>query len=94
MTEQENLYPAFPPDSRPSVSIGLPFHKACRHHVVNSFKANKVYIIVSKTISETSTFSTLREELGDLVAGIRYGIRQHVPWDDVIEIAKGEALPI
>jgi hypothetical protein len=90
MPGQESFYPAFPPDLRPYISLGLPFSEACRKHVLSTYKAQKVYIIVSSSISRTSTFTTLKDELGDKVVGVRYGIRQHVPWQDVLEIAQGQ----
>lgn len=93
MTDQESFYPAFPPDSRPSVSSGLSFSQACRKHVAETYKAVKVYLIVSKSISQTSTFAELRDELSGKVAGVRYGIRQHVPWEDVVDIANGVSVP-
>jgi hypothetical protein len=40
-----------------------------------------------KTISTTPNFTALQSALGNLVVGTRYGIRQHVPFPDVLEVA-------
>jgi hypothetical protein len=92
MASNEVYHAAFPGHTRPFISIGLPFAQACRQHVTNTFKSKRVYIIVSKSISQTETFSNLRDELSDSIAGIRYGIKQHVPWQDVIEVANGMSM--
>ncbi|KAK3317053.1 alcohol dehydrogenase [Apodospora peruviana] len=83
--EGETYFQALQP--KPYVSIGIPFAQSCKHHVVETFGASRAYIIVSKSISTTDAFVTLKEALGDRVVGIRYGIRQHVPWPDVLEVA-------
>lgn len=87
-TTEEQYFQAFPGSDRPYVSIGLPFEEACKKHAFSTFNAKKVYIIVSNSISKTDNFSKLKDALGDNVVGIRYGIRQHVPWTDVLEIAQ------
>jgi alcohol dehydrogenase class IV len=72
----------------PFVSTGAPFAEACKHHATETFGASRIYIIVSKSISTTENFATLRGALGKRVVGVRYGIRQHVPWPDVLEAAR------
>ncbi|TEY67429.1 hypothetical protein BOTCAL_0126g00200 [Botryotinia calthae] len=84
----ETYTPAFPPQTKPHISTGIPFPEACAHHIKDTFHASKVYIIVSNSISKTSNFTSLRERLGDLVVGVRYGIKPHTPWDDVLEIVQ------
>jgi len=79
---------AFPSKSKPYISTGLPFPKACAHHVTNTFHASKAYVIVSNSISKTDNFVSLRKALGDKVVGVRNGIKPHTPWDDVLEIVK------
>ena len=79
---------AFPSTSKPFISTGLKFSKACAHHVTNTFHAAKVYIIVSASISKTENFESLKQELGDKIVGVRYGIKPHTPWTDVLEIVK------
>ncbi|KAI9643100.1 hypothetical protein NHQ30_008835 [Ciborinia camelliae] len=82
----ETYTPAFPPKSKPYISTGIPFPEACAHHIKNTFHASKVYIIVSNSISKTSNFSTLKQRLDDQVIGVRFGIKPHTPWDDILEI--------
>ena len=82
----ETYRQAFPPKPKPHISTGLSFPQACAHHVTNTFRASKVYVIVSKSISKTSNFKSLQDALGDKIVGVRYGIKPHTPWDDVIEI--------
>ncbi|KAL2071615.1 hypothetical protein VTL71DRAFT_12850 [Oculimacula yallundae] len=83
---KETYRPAFPPDSKPFISTGLPFTEACAHHISNTFHASKVYIIVSNSISKTENFTHLEEVLGEKVVGVRKGIKPHTPWDDTVEI--------
>jgi alcohol dehydrogenase class IV len=85
-TKGERYRPAFPPNPKPYISTGLPFHKACAHHITNTFQASKIYLIVSSSISKTENFSLLQSEIGDKIAAIRYGIKPHTPWTDVLEI--------
>lgn len=92
MASNEVYFAAFPGHSRPFISIGLPFSQACRQHVTNTFKSKRVYIIVSQSISQTETFFVLRDVLSDCIAGVRFGIKQHVPWQDVIEVANGMSI--
>lgn len=84
----EQYFLAVPPNSRPHVSTGLPFTEACVHHVENTFKASQVYIVVSRSMKATDAFTSLERALSGKIAGVWPGIRQHVPWDDVVEIAK------
>jgi alcohol dehydrogenase class IV len=82
----ETYRPAFPPKPKPHISTGLPFYVACAYHITNTFKASKVYIIVSNSISKTENFTQLQKELGDKIVGVRKGIKPHTPWDDLVEI--------
>lgn len=84
----ETYYPAFPPSTKPHISLGLPFPEACAHHVTNTFQALKVYVIVSYSISKTKNFTRLQDALGDKIVGVRKGIKPHTPWDDIVEIVK------
>lgn len=77
---------AFPPKPKPHISTGLPFPQAAAHHISNTFKSSKVYVIVSNSISKTSYFKSLQDALGDKIVGVRKGIKPHTPWDDVLEI--------
>ncbi|CZR66511.1 related to aldehyde-alcohol dehydrogenase [Phialocephala subalpina] len=84
--EGETYYLAFPPNPKPYISTGLPFEKACAHHVTNTFHASKLYVIVSASISKTENFAKLQLGLEGKIVGIRYGIKPHTPWTDVLEI--------
>ena len=88
MAAQEIYREAFPPKTTPHISTGLPFPQASAHNITNTFHASKVYVIVSNSISKTSNFKSLQDALGDKIVGVRYGIKPHTPWDDVIEIVK------
>lgn len=73
-----------PSAPKPYVSHGLPFEQAAAWHAENTFKATRVYVVVSKTISKTKDWSALQQALGrDKIAGVRYGVGSHTPWDDV-----------
>ncbi|CZT41291.1 related to aldehyde-alcohol dehydrogenase [Rhynchosporium secalis] len=82
----ETYRPAFPPNPKPYISIGLPFPEACAHHITHTFRASKVYIIVSNSISQTENFTRLKSALGEKIVGVRKGIKPHTPWDDIVEI--------
>jgi alcohol dehydrogenase YqhD (iron-dependent ADH family) len=82
----ETYHPAFPYQSKPHISTGLPFPVTCAHHISNTYHASRAYIIVSNSISQTAAFADLQKALGDRIVGVRKGIKPHTPWDDVLEI--------
>ncbi|OTB09455.1 hypothetical protein M426DRAFT_6728 [Hypoxylon sp. CI-4A] len=84
----EKYFALLPPRSKPFISHGLAFEKACVHHAENTFHASRIYIVVSRSISKTETFTTLRDALGDKVIGVRYGILPHTPWEDVFALTE------
>lgn len=75
----ESYYPAFPPDTKLHISTGLSFPEACAHHIKNTFRASRVYVIVSGSISKTEDFTRLKDVLGDRIVGVRRGIKPHTP---------------
>ncbi|KAK5654735.1 hypothetical protein OQA88_7060 [Cercophora sp. LCS_1] len=83
--EGETYFQALSP--KPFVSTGVPFPQAVARHATNTFNASRAYVIVSKSISSTPAFQSLLDALGSKVVGVRLGIRQHVPWPDVLEVA-------
>ena len=60
----------------PYVSYGLAYHEACAKHINETFKASKVYIVASKSLSaNTDKLDHLVDAIGkDKVVGIRKGI--------------------
>ncbi|OAP60689.1 Alcohol dehydrogenase 4 [Fonsecaea erecta] len=74
--------------SSPCVSYGLPYQVACAKHVRETFKASRVYIIASGTLSrETDRLDRLIEAIGkDKVVGVRKGITPHTPFSQVLQI--------
>jgi alcohol dehydrogenase class IV len=79
---------AFPGKPKPHISTGLTFPTACAHHITNTYRSSRVYIIVSNSISKTDNFASLQKALGDKIVGVRKGIKPHTPWDDILEIVK------
>lgn len=76
---------AFPPKPKSHISTGLPFPAACAHHITNTYRASKVYVIVPNSISKTDNFANLQKVLGDKIVGVRRGIKPHTPWDDIVK---------
>ncbi|KAI0382203.1 Dehydroquinate synthase-like protein [Hypomontagnella monticulosa] len=83
----ESYFAAFAYQSKPYISHGLTFDKACAHHAENTFHASRIYVVVSKSISKTEAFTALQSALGDKIVGVRYGILPHTPWEDVFALA-------
>lgn len=78
---------ANPSTAKPYLSHGLPFEQLVVWHAENTFKATRVYVVVSSTISKTKDWSALQHVLGqDQIVRVRYGIRPHTPWNDVFEL--------
>lgn len=84
----ESCRPAFPPHPKPHISTGLPLPTSCAHPVASSFGASRVYIVVSRSISQTHAFTRLPEALGATVVGVRKGIEPHTPWDAVLDVVR------
>lgn len=80
---------AFPGTEYPYISHGLPFPEACAKHVNDTFKASRVYIIASGSLSKnTDHVKQLQEALGGKIVGIRGGMTPHTRWSEVLEIAE------
>ncbi|KAI9709173.1 MAG: hypothetical protein M1812_007758 [Candelaria pacifica] len=87
--QKETLRPAFPDRDEPKISFGLPFPEACAKHVESTFKASRVYIIASKSLSKnTNALVSLQAALGDKVVGTRIGMKSHTLWSEVVEIVQ------
>ncbi|KAF7300557.1 alcohol dehydrogenase [Mycena chlorophos] len=69
------------------ISYGLPFHQAVAKHVESTFGASRAYILVSKTLANTSNaLQDLKDALGDKVAGVKMGLKAHTSWSDVLDM--------
>lgn len=90
----DTLQPAFNDRSVPNIAYGLPFDKACVHHINNTLKLSRVYIIASKTLStNTDSLKRLQNALGSKVVGTRIGLDPHTHWNQVLEVVK-DATPV
>ncbi|OCT47078.1 maleylacetate reductase [Cladophialophora carrionii] len=84
---QEQCRPAFDKKPTPKISSGLPFQEACAKHVALTFKATRVFILASRSLSkQTDCLEKLKGALGDRVAGCRIGISPHTPISEVVEV--------
>lgn len=80
---------AFPGTEYPYISYGVPFPEACAKHVNDTFKASRVYVIASGSLSKnTDHVKQLQEALGGKIVGIREGMTPHTLWSEVLEIAE------
>lgn len=86
---QEIYRYAFPNNTPPHISYGIPFHDSCAKHVVNTFHAKRVYMIASGSLSRnTDNIKNLEQALKDRVVGSRYGMTPHTLWYEVLEVVK------
>ena len=71
------------------ISFGLRFPQACVKHVNKTFKASRIYIIASGSLSrDTNHARHLQDALGEKVVGIRNGMTPHTLWSEVLEIVR------
>ncbi|KAH8880512.1 Dehydroquinate synthase-like protein [Thozetella sp. PMI_491] len=72
----------------PYMSYGRPYHESCVKHVRETFKASRVYIVVSGSLARnTDKLETLIDALGkETVVGVRKGITPHTPWSEILSI--------
>lgn len=84
----ETYCPAHSSAAKPYISHGLSFQQACAHHAANTFKASRVYVVVSNSISKTSAFTGLQSALGSKMVAVRRGITSHTPWPEVFELTQ------
>ena len=86
MQATETYRPAFKDANIPYISYGLPFEVACTQHVIKTFDAKRVYIIVSKSLVEKSTaLRRLEDALEPRVAGLKVGMKPHTLWSEVLD---------
>lgn len=74
----------------PDVSYGLPYYESCAKHVEQTFKASRIYIVASKSLSSnTDKLERLISAIGeDKIVGVKKGITPHTPWSEVLQITK------
>lgn len=84
---QETVRPAFVGREEPRLSYGIPFPEATARHVDHTFKASRVYIVSSGSLTRnTDALDRLKAALGDKVVGVRIGMKSHTLWSEVLEI--------
>ncbi|KAL5338396.1 alcohol dehydrogenase [Aspergillus crustosus] len=87
----ETFRPAFTDRPRPVLSYGLPFPEAVSRHVVDTFCAQRVYVICSGSLARnTNSLDKLAEAFKKLkisIVGKRIGMKSHTLWSEVLEIA-------
>jgi alcohol dehydrogenase class IV len=85
----EIVRPAFDDVSGPYVSYNLPFDKTATKHVVETFAADRVYILASGSLCRNTKFvQQLQDALGRRVAGVRKGMTPHTLWSEVLEVVE------
>jgi alcohol dehydrogenase class IV len=85
----EIVRPAFDDVSGPHISYNLPFDKAATKHVVETFAADRVYILASGSLCRNTKFvQQLQDALGRRVAGVRKGMTPHTLWSEVLEVVE------
>lgn len=71
------------------VSYGLPFPEACAKHAEETFHAERVFIIASSTlVRTTSALDDLRAALGAKAVGVKFGLKAHTYFNDIIAITE------
>jgi len=84
----EIVRPALADVSGPHISYSLPFEKASAKHVVETFAAERVYVMASGSLCRNTNYvQQLQNALGSRVAGIRKGMTPHTLWSEVLEVA-------
>jgi alcohol dehydrogenase class IV len=85
----EIVRPAFDDVSGPYVSYNFPFDKTATKHVVETFAADRVYILASGSLCRNTKFvQQLQDALGRRVAGVRKGMTPHTLWSEVLEVVE------
>ncbi|KAL2848173.1 alcohol dehydrogenase [Aspergillus pseudoustus] len=86
----ETFRPAFEDRPRPLLSYGIPFPEAVARHVVDTFHAERVYVICSGSLARnTDSLDRLAQTLERVkvpIVGRRIGMKSHTLWSEVLEI--------
>lgn len=87
----EKLEPAFDDRPVPYVAYGARYPELTANHLMQTFGAERAFIIAGKTLSEkTSALKRLQsavEKTPTKLVGTHIGIAPHTPWNEVIGIA-------
>ncbi|KAL2355728.1 putative Fe-containing alcohol dehydrogenase [Cryomyces antarcticus] len=87
--QQETYRPAFEGSDFPHISYGIPFSEACQSHIEKTFRASRVFIIASKTLSNnTDNLKSLQAALGKKVVGTRVGMTPHTLWSECLSVTE------
>lgn len=87
----EICHRAFDEYEKPLISYGgLPFAQTCRKHIDGEgFRASRVYIIASETLSKTTTaLQDLCQALDGKVAGVKTGMSPHSLMGECLEVMR------
>ncbi|KAL3475203.1 alcohol dehydrogenase [Aspergillus californicus] len=86
----ETFRPAFVDRPRPLLSYGVPFPQSVSRHVLDTFKAKRLYVICSRSLAQnTDCLDRLEQTLkivGIPIVGRRIGMKSHTLWSEVLEI--------
>lgn len=84
---QEVARPAFSVPDSPLISYGRPFPELCRKYADETFKALKIYVLISRTLAnKTPALKQLQEALGDKIVGTRIGMTPHTLFSECLEV--------
>ena len=83
----ETFRHAFEDRTRPIISYGTAFDQACLKHITGTIQGSRAYVVAANSIAkQTSALKSLQSTLGDLVVGVRVGVKPHTLWSEVLEI--------
>jgi hypothetical protein len=87
---EETVRPAFEGRERPLLSYGIAFPAATARHLDGTFRASRVYVICSGSLSRnTNVMDQLETALEpDRLVGHWIGMRSHTLWSEVLQIAE------
>jgi alcohol dehydrogenase class IV len=89
MSSQETLRQVFPDKATPLISYGLPFTEACFKHVNETFKASRVYLVASASLTKDTTHTfDLQKILALQLIKTRVGMTPHTLISEVLEIVQ------
>ena len=85
---------AFPTQSTPVLSYGVPFPALTAQHAHATFSAKRIYILISGTLARTTdSLQQLQDALESRpntdmkVVGVWKGMKSHTYWSEVVDVA-------